>query len=69
VWKLGNILTWFGLTVAGVTYIFGALGAIASAYAASGALGVSLAVVLVSAIPAVIVGALLGERRCAAQRP
>jgi hypothetical protein len=59
--KLGNILMWFGLTVAGVTYVIGALGAITSAYATSGALGVCVALVLVSAIPAVIVGAILGE--------
>jgi hypothetical protein len=60
--RFGNVLFWFGATVLIVVYVlFGAIGAISSAYAASGLLGVAVALTVASAIPAIIVGTILGE--------
>jgi hypothetical protein len=58
--RFGNALFWFGATVLVLVYVFGAIGAVSSAYAASGLLGVAIALTVASAIPAIIVGMILG---------
>jgi hypothetical protein len=59
--RFGNVLFWFGATVLVLVYVFGAIGAVSSAYAASGLLGVAITLIVASAIPAIIVGTILGE--------
>jgi hypothetical protein len=59
--RFGNVLFWFGAVVLVLVYVFGAIGAISIAYAESGLLGVAIALTVASAIPAIIVGSILGE--------
>jgi hypothetical protein len=43
------------------TYIIGAISAVSAAYGTSGLLGVAIALALVLALPAIIVGTILAE--------
>jgi hypothetical protein len=59
--RLGNILFWCGASVLLATYIIGAISAVSAAYGTSGLLGVAIALALVLALPAIIVGTILAE--------
>lgn len=59
--RLRKLLFWYGVGVMGIMYAMVALSAIASTYATGGLPAVAFGLMLVSALPAVVVAALLWE--------